>query len=163
MSYTRMSNPIPHRFESLKQLYIPPISSHIDHPILFYSILLIFLQLYSLSTLTNLSIGVSVGRPRPSHHCSLVSCLNRTQRFQDSSYQDVFSKIEQATIKCIHVTNHQEAKDNMVWHFEKNGKCTMRLGYRTLKQRLPNLQGLPSSSSTKPFQQKSNIIIWWQR
>ena len=77
-----MRTHIPHRFESLKPLYIPLVSSHIDHPILFYSILHIFLSLYSLSTITNLSIRVLVGRPRPSPRCLLVAWFSRTRRFQ---------------------------------------------------------------------------------
>ena len=81
MSLTRKTNPIRFRFESLIP-YIYPSTPQISiipfFSTIFYFIFLVFI----LSTISNLNIGVSVGRPRPSPYCLLIAWSSTTQRFQ---------------------------------------------------------------------------------
>ena len=64
-----------------------PLSYSSSYPILFNFIPFYFLSLYSLSTIIDLSIGVSVGRPHPSPRLFVDCLIQQDSEVPVSSYQ----------------------------------------------------------------------------
>ena len=101
-SFSRKRHPISLRFESFI-LYIYPSSTLISiitfSSTLFFSIFLVFI----LSTITNLSIRVLVGRPCPSPRCLLIAWSCRTRRFQIQviKWRHLWEPFESKSLLCI--------------------------------------------------------------